>query len=72
MPDGLQAPEQILGEPISEKIDIWAFGCLIYEFLTAKQLFPIYWNEPGVERTDVHLLSIKLEVCPLPDRLFKK
>jgi serine/threonine protein kinase len=72
MPLGLRAPEAILGGPISEKVDIWAFGCLIYEFLTARQLFPVYWYETGAQLDDAHLLHITLQICPLPDKLFEK
>ena len=33
------SPEQLSGEPASEKNDVWTFGCLIYECLTGKRLF---------------------------------
>lgn len=38
-PIALRASETILQQPVDEKIDIWSFGCQIYEFLTGAQLF---------------------------------
>lgn len=40
-PLALRAPETILGAKVDEKIDIWAFGCLMYEFLTDESLFKV-------------------------------
>jgi len=33
------APEQARGKPIDRRIDVWAFGCVLYECLTAKRAF---------------------------------
>lgn len=33
------APEVIKGETYNDKVDIWAFGCIIYELLTLKVCF---------------------------------
>jgi Tol biopolymer transport system component len=33
------APEQARGRPIDKRVDIWAFGCVLYECLTAKRAF---------------------------------
>ncbi len=33
------SPEQIRGEAIDKRADIWAFGCLLYETLTATRAF---------------------------------
>jgi len=33
------APEQARGKAIDRRIDIWAFGCVLYECLTAKRAF---------------------------------
>jgi serine/threonine protein kinase len=34
------APEQAKGKPVDRRADIWAFGCVLYEMLTAKKAFP--------------------------------
>ncbi len=34
------APEQILGETIDPRTDVWAFGCLIVECVRGQRLFP--------------------------------
>jgi Tol biopolymer transport system component len=33
------APEQARGKTIDRRIDVWAFGCVLYECLTAKRAF---------------------------------
>jgi len=33
------SPEQVRGERVDKGADIWAFGCLLYEMLTAKKAF---------------------------------
>jgi Tol biopolymer transport system component len=34
------SPEQAKGRPADKRSDIWAFGCVLYEMLTAKRAFP--------------------------------
>ena len=34
------SPEQAMGDRLDGRSDIWAFGCLFYEMLTAKRAFP--------------------------------
>ena len=34
------SPEQAMGDRVDARSDIWAFGCLFYEMLTAKRAFP--------------------------------
>lgn len=41
----LRAPETILKAPWNEKVDIWAFGCMIFELLTGRDLF-VYKSFP--------------------------
>jgi len=33
------SPEQAKGRPVDKRTDIWAFGCILYECLTAKRAF---------------------------------
>ncbi|KAJ6555185.1 kinase-like domain-containing protein [Mycena vulgaris] len=38
-PVSLRPPEIWLGGPWNEKVDIWTFGCLVYEFVSGNRLF---------------------------------
>ncbi|KAJ7036973.1 kinase-like protein [Mycena alexandri] len=38
-PETLRAPEVIMRRPWDSKVDIWTFGCLVYEFLLGVPLF---------------------------------
>jgi Tol biopolymer transport system component/tRNA A-37 threonylcarbamoyl transferase component Bud32 len=49
------APEQARGKPIDKRVDVWAFGCVLYECLTAKRAFA------GETLTDVFAAVIERE-----------
>src|SRR5262245_9747089 len=49
------SPEQARGKPVDSRTDIWAFGCVLYEMLTGRKLFP------GETITDVLASVIRAE-----------
>jgi serine/threonine-protein kinase SRPK3 len=55
------APEIILMGDCSEKVDIWALGCMIYELLTGKILFDPHSSPRG--STDFHHLEMMICMC---------
>ncbi|PSN62506.1 kinase-like protein [Corynespora cassiicola Philippines] len=67
---GLRAPEVILNQgTFGPAIDIWSFGCLIYEFLTGKPLFADKDSEDEEEADDELLMQLNDIIGPLPDNL---
>lgn len=73
-PIALRAPELIFKESFNSSIDIWSFGCLIYEILTGVQLFNVYsiGGEFKDEADDDHLLDLNDVIEPLPDSWLSK
>ncbi|KAJ9150832.1 SKY1-Protein serine kinase [Pleurostoma richardsiae] len=75
-PVALRAPEIILGLPFGRGIDIWCFGCLIFELLTGQQLFvrlePLEGDEFDEETNDEHLIQFVEVLGPLPVTLSKQ
>jgi len=52
----LRAPEIVLQGPWDEKVDIWAFGCLIFELTIGNALFQYQPNPKyGLDETTAHL-----------------
>ena len=35
-----RAPEILLGVPYDHAVDMWSLGCIVYELITSKPLFP--------------------------------
>ncbi|KAF2968431.1 hypothetical protein GQX73_g5125 [Xylaria multiplex] len=71
IPAGLRAPELVLTGAVNNTLDIWGFGCLIFELITGRQLFCVPWYKSEVNRDDDHLLSLTTCLGPLPDELYR-
>ncbi|KAJ7739469.1 kinase-like domain-containing protein [Mycena maculata] len=50
-PETLRAPEVIMHLPWDAKVDIWTFGCLVYEFLLG---VPLFSRKSGTGIADPH------------------
>lgn len=62
---GYMAPEQASGSPADKRVDIWAFGVVLYEMLTGAQLFH------GATVTDTlrQILTKEPDLTPVPRRV---
>jgi non-specific serine/threonine protein kinase len=69
-PAHLRAPEVILGCPLGFGVDIWSYGCLLFEFITGRplvQLPPLEDDSDCLD--DDHLIQLKEIPQPLPENL---
>ena len=57
------APEQAKGKPVDRRADIWAFGCVLYEMLTAKRAF----NGEDATDTIAEVLKSNVDWLALPE-----
>ena len=55
------APEIVLMGDCSDKVDIWALGCMLYELLTGEILFDPHSSKRG--NTDFHHLEMIINLC---------
>ncbi|GKZ95432.1 hypothetical protein AnigIFM59636_009438 [Aspergillus niger] len=67
-PLGLRAPELILTGVVNNTLDVWSFGCLVFELITGEPLFCV---PPSEYEDDDHLLSLTERLGALPDELFR-
>ncbi|KXZ44336.1 hypothetical protein GPECTOR_69g429 [Gonium pectorale] len=56
------APEQFEGRPVSEKVDVYAFGMTLYECLTGEQP----WSELQNPMQVIFLVGVQCQRPPLP------
>ncbi|KAF9876997.1 serine/threonine-protein kinase SRPK3 [Colletotrichum karsti] len=67
-PASLRAPEAALNKTIGSAIDIWSFGCLVYELITGVGLFEISpFGLSDEAMKDEHLIQMTDILGPLPD-----
>jgi non-specific serine/threonine protein kinase len=70
-PIDLRAPELILRDQIDEKVDIWSFGCLLFELITNAPPFKILrGTRENVD--DRYILQMIDMLGPLPKRLSER
>jgi serine/threonine-protein kinase SRPK3 len=76
MTPSLRASEIILGVPFDHTIDIWAFGCVVHNFITDSPMFSNWGALAGIadEQThlDDHLLQMIRAWGPFPETLLMK
>jgi len=72
---GYMAPEQARGRPVDKRADIWAFGALLYEMLTGRQLFAgetVSDVLAGVLKSDVDLGALPKGTPPAIRQLLRR
>ncbi|KAI1061376.1 hypothetical protein LB507_011305 [Fusarium sp. FIESC RH6] len=69
-PRGLRAPELVLKGEVDKSLDIWSFGCLVYELVTGEQLFCIPGYSNRTDEDDNHILELEAKLGPLPEGLY--
>ncbi|KAG5788517.1 hypothetical protein H9Q69_012415 [Fusarium xylarioides] len=76
IPVALRALQTILDERLGKGIDIWAFGCLIFEMITGRPLFVAIQSLEGQDydetSNDEHLIQLWEVIGPLPKPLLEK
>ena len=59
---GYMSPEQIAGKVVDKRIDIWAFGVVLFEMLSRKRLF----EGESVNHTLANVLTVDIDLGTLP------
>jgi eukaryotic-like serine/threonine-protein kinase len=69
------SPEQAAGMPVDRRCDIWAFGVVLFEMLTGRQLFAgetVSHTLADVLRKDIDLVGLPPDVPPAVVRLLAR
>ena len=69
------SPEQAKGKPLDRRADIWAFGCVLYEMLTARRAFggeDITDTLAAVVRAEAEWSALPAETPPAIRRLLQR
>ncbi len=69
------SPEQAKGRPADKRADIWAFGVVLYEMLTGRQMFQAETVSEvlaAVLRADIDLDALPAETPPALHRLLRR
>jgi serine/threonine protein kinase len=72
---GYMSPEQARGKPVDKRVDIWAFGVILYEMLTGKRLFEgdtVSDTLAGVLTKEPDWEKVPVKVRPLLRRSLQK
>ncbi|KAK8074105.1 kinase-like protein [Apiospora phragmitis] len=71
VPTGLRAPELVLAGEVNKTVDVWSFGCLVFELMTGQPLFCVPWYDSETDMDDDHLLSLTSSLGVLPEQLYR-
>ncbi|CVL11854.1 related to dis1-suppressing protein kinase dsk1 [Fusarium proliferatum] len=71
-PLGLRTPELVLMGEVDKSLDIWSFGCLVFELVTGQPLFCVPAYGDRTEEDDNHILELQAKLGPLPDELYSR